>query len=249
LLRSGEAVELVAAARSWGGDNLAKKRELATLAEATLGGGGKRPCGLHTVELDVSNEDFRYALPSTLSLALKNAKLDVLVNNAAVFPQGWDARSFELALSTNTLAPLRIAQDVSEFGSGRFHVVNVTSGMGKQSSLTPEYKAALEGCIRVEDIEDLKYLETPATSGPAPAYALSKAALNRGTQILAKEWSGKGRVSAVDPGWCRTDMGGEKATRSPRDGALSILQVVLGSPMVIGTGNIFNSVGGVWKTL
>jgi len=40
-----------------------------------------------------------------------------------------------------------------------------------------------------------------------PAYKVSKAALNRGTRLLASgALKGVARVNAVDPGWCKTDM-------------------------------------------
>jgi NAD(P)-dependent dehydrogenase (short-subunit alcohol dehydrogenase family) len=53
-----------------------------------------------------------------------------------------------------------------------------------------------------------------------PAYRMSKAALNALTKLTAAE-VGKGnvKINALCPGWCRTDMGGAGATRSPEDGA------------------------------
>ena len=51
------------------------------------------------------------------------------------------------------------------------------------------------------------------------------------------------RVTAVDPGWCRTDRGGEAAPRSANAGALSILHAVFGDAGVIGTGALYNSAG------
>jgi NAD(P)-dependent dehydrogenase (short-subunit alcohol dehydrogenase family) len=58
----------------------------------------------------------------------------------------------------------------------------------------------------------------------APAYALSKAALNALTRILAKTHQRQGvLVNAVDPGWVRTDMGGRSAPRSVEKGADTIV--------------------------
>lgn len=84
----------------------------------------------------------------------------------------------------------------------------------------------------------------PAPTLTHPCAQISKAALNRGMQLQAAAWAGRGvRCSAVDPGWCATDMGGPTARRSPMDGALSIYSILIGAPHVIGTGHIYSSRG------
>jgi NAD(P)-dependent dehydrogenase (short-subunit alcohol dehydrogenase family) len=59
------------------------------------------------------------------------------------------------------------------------------------------------------------------TSGPeAPAYSVSKAALNMLTLKLRLELRGSGvLVNAACPGWVRTRMGGTAAPLSPEQGA------------------------------
>lgn len=97
---------------------------------------------------------------------------------------------------------------------------------------------------RSADVEALPFLENGAGSSAAPAYAASKAALNRGTALLAAEMKARGvTVNAVDPGWCRTDMGGAAAPRSATDGALSILHLVESSTRVVGSGKLFSARG------
>jgi len=58
----------------------------------------------------------------------------------------------------------------------------------------------------------------------APAYSMSKSALNAFTRQLAAATRGKGiLVNSACPGWVRTDMGGAGAPRSVEEGADTIV--------------------------
>ena len=59
--------------------------------------------------------------------------------------------------------------------------------------------------------------------GYTGAYAISKAALNALTRVVAAEAGRAVKVNAVCPGWVRTDMGGPHAARSVAQGADSIV--------------------------
>ncbi len=134
-------------------------------------------------------------------------RLDVLVNNAGVFPDpspGSGRESvFEAALQTvragfetNTLGPLRLCQALIPLMDGNGRVVNVSSGMGQLSEMN--------GCC--------------------PGYRLSKTALNAVTRIFADELkSSNVKVNAVCPGSVRTDMGGRNAELSVEEGAKGIV--------------------------
>ena len=134
-------------------------------------------------------------------------RIDVLVNNAGIFPDpspGSPAASiFEAeldtirsAFETNTLAALRLCQQLIPLMEGRGCVVNVSSGMGQLSEMN--------GCC--------------------PAYRLSKTALNAVTRIFADELQGTDiRINSVCPGWVRTDMGGPDATLPVEEGAHGIV--------------------------
>jgi len=57
-----------------------------------------------------------------------------------------------------------------------------------------------------------------------PAYRISKTALNAVTRILAAEMAASGvKVNSVCPGWCRTDLGGPDAPRSPEEGIDTVI--------------------------
>ena len=143
--------------------------------------------------------------PESIRTALETAErrigpVDVLINNAAILlhedaavldtPQDGFQQTFE----TNVFGVIEVCRvfvpPMAERGYGR--VVNVSSGAGQLAGM----------------------------STYAPAYAMSKTALNAFTRILAATYQRQGVLAnAVDPGWVRTDMGGPSAPRSVQQGA------------------------------
>ena len=129
--------------------------------------------------------------------------LDVLVNNAGIVADGDEAilevsdDLFRKTLETNTLGPLRVTRAFVALlrKSKAPRVINVSSGSGQL---------------------------TDGADGWAPAYSISKTALNGVTSQLAVALP-KFAVNSVCPGWVRTDMGGENANRSVEEGADTIV--------------------------
>jgi NAD(P)-dependent dehydrogenase (short-subunit alcohol dehydrogenase family) len=149
--------------------------------------------------LDVSSEES--VADCAARLAARSDHVDVLVNNAGVYPQGnlltVPSDVIREAMAMNFFGALWAARawmpGMLERGYGR--IVNVTSGYGSFS----------EG------------LEGPA------AYSISKAALNALTVRLAAEARSDVKVNAACPGWVRTRMGGSGAPRSVEEGADTIV--------------------------
>ena len=258
LMRAG-GFEVVGTSRAWHYHRGAHA-ELSALAASTQAGGGLRPSSFSALDLDLADAGSRLGFPLALAGALRNSKLNVLVNNAGYYPSragAWDAATFRTVMEVNALAPLRLAEELRQQGAAEdYHAVGVTSGLGRLSALRAPYSAALPACHSVADLAALPFVEDYLSSSGsgsgsgggapqpvAPLYSLSKAVLNRGTRLLAEAWGGAARASAVDPGWCSTAMGGSAAPRTPREGALSILAVILGSADTVGTGGVHTCKG------
>ena len=160
------------------------------------------------LKIDVSDADsIRRAADELVG---QTDRLDVLVNNAGILlDEDEDAltitpKIFEATLRTNTLGPWLVAQAFAPLlkKSRAPRIVNVSSGGGQ-----------------LEDGAD----------GWAPAYCVSKTALNGVTVQLAAALP-KFAVNSVCPGWVRTDMGGESATRSVAEGAATIVWLATDAP-------------------
>src|ERR1044072_3146097 len=136
--------------------------------------------------------------------------LDVLVNNAGIIVDG-DNGILEISdellrktLETNTLGSLRVTRAFVPLlrKSKAPRVINVSSGGGQLSD---------------------------GADGWAPAYCISKTALNGVTVQLAAVLP-KFAVNSMCPGWVRTEMGGENASRSVQEGADTIGWVASEAP-------------------
>lgn len=160
------------------------------------------------LEIDVSDDMSVTAAARELAKAADH--LDVLVNNAGIVADGDDAVlkiSDDLlckTLETNTLGALRVTRAFVPLleKSEEPRVINVSSGAGQL---------------------------TGGADGWAPAYCISKTALNGVTSQLA--WAlPKFAVNSVCPGWVRTDMGGQNASRSVEEGADTIVWLATEAP-------------------
>jgi NAD(P)-dependent dehydrogenase (short-subunit alcohol dehydrogenase family) len=164
--------------------------------------------GVSFLEIDVSKADSIQRAAEAMSH--QTERLDVLVNNAGILlDEDKDALTitaeiFETTMRTNTLGPWLVAQAFAPLlkKSAEPRIVNVSSGGGQ--------------------------LENGA-DGWAPGYCVSKTALNGVTAQLAAALP-KFAVNSVCPGWVRTEMGGENATRSVAEGAATIVWLATEAP-------------------
>jgi len=174
----------------------ARDADLGRAAAAELGADG---LAVRFEPLDVA--DGAAVADLARRLAADGARVDVLVNNAGVYPQG-------RVLDT---APEVMAEALGVNYWGAFHCCR---------AFVPGMVAA--GYGRVVNVSSGAGSFDDGIPGPA-AYGISKAALNALTLKLAHEVPDTVKVNAVCPGWVRTRMGGDGAPRGVARGAEGVV--------------------------
>jgi NAD(P)-dependent dehydrogenase (short-subunit alcohol dehydrogenase family) len=166
---------------------------------------------VHFLPLDVS--DAASIENAARALARQTDHLDVLVNNAAILLDDGesvldlDGKTALKTFATNTVGPLLVTQAFQPMlaQSKAPRVINVSSGAGQLA----------------EGLQDW-----------APAYSMSKTALNALTQHFAAALP-HFAINAVSPGWVRTDMGGSAAPLSVEQGADTVVWLALDAPQTL----------------
>ena len=179
---------------------------------------GEYPGRLHVLPLDVADPKSRASLLHDLPLVLgDDGRIDLLLNNAGVLHSGERFGHVEQAmlddsLRTNAIGPFLLAQalvpllcDVApghadDTGSPRTVIANISSQLGSIAN---------------------------TTRFGTPSYAISKAAQNMASALLANALAERGiLVLALHPGWVQTEMGGAQAQVAPADAVAGLLQVI-----------------------
>ena len=171
LLRAG-GWHVVAAARAWDSRSSGAAAELRRVCDSTSLSPGKSVTALTTLHgCDVVSTGSRAELPARVSSALRTSRLDAIVNAAGVAPQGWGSDAFELALATNAVGPLRLAEVLVPTLSEAAHVIHVSSALGASVGLHPEYARRIVSCSSVDDIEALRFVASDSVAaGELPCY-------------------------------------------------------------------------------
>jgi carbonyl reductase 1 len=201
----------------------ARREEDARSAAAAL--------GVEHVQLDVSGDESVAA--AAAAMRERHGHLDVLVNNAGVALDGFDADVVRKTIDVNFFGPLRVTDAMRPLLSEEATVVMVSSGMGALSCLGSTRRKQLDddALTRQQLVELVRQFvdDYEGEGWPRSAYRVSKVGLNALTRVLARELAPI-RVNAVCPGWVRTDMGGRGASRSVEEGASGIVWAATRGP-------------------
>ncbi|HUR44959.1 MAG TPA: SDR family NAD(P)-dependent oxidoreductase [Candidatus Saccharimonadales bacterium] len=161
---------------------------------------GLKKAGAEVTALPLDAADSASIKSAADALARQVEQLDVLINNAGIYPdEGYNILNIAreqlvTTFQTNTFGPLAVVQAFLPLLRKAKHarIINLSSGLGQ-----------LDGM-----------------SSGIPSYSLSKLAVNGVTILLASALKSDGiAVNSMCPGWVRTDMGGASAPRSVEQGA------------------------------
>ncbi len=162
--------------------------------------------GVRVLELDTADAESCRAFVQRAEQ--EEGRADGLINNAGILTDR-DKHVLDLpeadlrrAIEVNLIGPYRLCQlavpGMVKRGYGR--IVNVSSALGSIARM----------------------------GGGYPSYRITKLALNGLTRMLAAELGSESnvKVNSISPGWVRTDMGGQGASRDPAEAAREIAGLV-----------------------
>ena len=152
--------------------------------------------------LDVAN----FSQIDALALQLKAQKIDVLLNNAGVYPDSsfgaLDVDAWANAFKINSMAPLKMAQAFTP---------HIAAGTLKKIATLSSKMGSLDD----------------NTSGGSYIYRSSKTAVNMVMKSLALDVRGDGvSVVTLHPGWVQTDMGGPNGLINTQTSVTGLRKVI-----------------------
>ncbi|XP_041645244.1 carbonyl reductase [NADPH] 1 [Cheilinus undulatus] len=203
---------------------------------------------VHFHQLDI--DDLNSIMAAASYFKEKYGGVDVLVNNAGIAFKMADTTPFgvqaEVTLRTNYFATRDMLTHFLPIINAGGRVVNVSSFVSVRA--LNQCSPALQQRFRSEDITEeelsglMQRFVDEAQKGkhkqggwPDTAYGVSKIGLTTLSMILARRLS-KERpndgilLNACCPGWVRTDMAGQKAPKSPDEGAVTPVFLALLPP-------------------
>jgi NAD(P)-dependent dehydrogenase (short-subunit alcohol dehydrogenase family) len=144
-----------------------------------------------------------------LALTLSGESIDLLINNAGIFPdkgskgfRDTDYDAWHQAIRVNTMAPLRMTEALVEHiaKSSEKKVVFITS--------------------KVASVAD-------NSTGGYYLYRTSKVGLNMEAKSLSIDLAPRGiSIAILDPGWVKSDMGGTAAPITPEQSVAGMRQII-----------------------
>ncbi|TDQ30186.1 SDR family NAD(P)-dependent oxidoreductase [Tenacibaculum caenipelagi] len=143
---------------------------------------------------------------NNFSKKIKNIKIDFLINNAGILLERWEDSSINIqqlkqTFNVNLFGTIELTEKLIPNFKKDGQIINITSDWGSFSE---------------KNFDEFQ-----------PHYKMSKTALNMYTKLLAKRLEKQQIiVSALDPGWTQTNMGGDEASRKPNEVAEDVRNLI-----------------------
>ncbi|KAK3724065.1 hypothetical protein LTR37_001187 [Vermiconidia calcicola] len=166
--------------------------------------------------------------------------IDIVINNAGVAMQGFDANVVKQTLETNYFGTLEATQDLLPLLRTGGRMVNVSSMAGKLNKYSDEIRneflqAAKTDVPAVTAIVEkfrsaVKEGREKEAGFPSAAYAFSKAGETAFTKVMAMEEAKRDRgvlLNACCPGYVKTDMTRGGGAKTPDEGAKTPVMLAL----------------------
>ena len=166
--------------------------------------------------------------------------IDVVINNAGIAMQGFDANVVKTTLETNYYGTLEATQDLLPLLRNGGRMVNVSSAAGKLNKYSDEIRNAFLEAAKTDVPAVTSVMEkfkSAVNDGkekeagfPSAAYAVSKAGETAFTKVIAMEEAKRGRgvlVNACCPGYVKTDMTRGGGAKTPDQGAKTPVMLAL----------------------
>ena len=153
--------------------------------------------GAEVLQLDVTKDDEIAALAKSL----ENRTIDILINNAGYKGLEKNREDLVKSFDVNAASPFLVSEALipNLELSKKPMIINISS-----------QQAQLEG-----------------GTAPMNGYSISKTALNMVTRSFHARFSEKGFiVVSIEPGWNRTDMGGEEAPLEPEESVAKVMKII-----------------------
>jgi NAD(P)-dependent dehydrogenase (short-subunit alcohol dehydrogenase family) len=171
---------------------------------------------VYFIPIDVADEQSIAAAAEMVSKQW--GKVDVLINNAGIVlelsakirPAELELSMFKETFETNVFGAFAVIRHFLPLlkQSATAQIINVSSTLGSLTSLS--------------DPDNMYY------GANSLAYNASKSALNAVTVSLAKDLASEQiRVNSISPGWVKTDLGTDAASRTVEQGAVIIVKMAM----------------------
>ena len=170
---------------------------------------------LNVLKLDLSSND---SIKNCVDQIIKNGqKIDILINNAGILADEDETQliveKLRQTLEVNLFGTISFTEQIIPMINIDGHIVSISSQAGS--------------------LQEMDHITDSHEPYHYPAYKISKCALNMYIRTLAVRMNHEHTsitVSAVHPGWVKTDMGGNEAPTTPEEAADNIYKLAISRP-------------------